>query len=95
MFIFINPWAYYIANDDMPEIYSGNSDDDNAVIWYIIYVVVVSAIYLVGSLYLLNDLFFDYLKNHFIFHVIAIFSCIFTLVTAYILGAKFILKSKI
>ena len=91
MFIFINPWASYDP-DDIPSLYSGDPEIDKQVMWAVIYSIVISCIYLVGSIYLLNDILFDYIHKHFYIHVFGIFGCIGTYIALLIFGINKIMK---
>ena len=94
MYIFINPWASYDI-DDIPSVYSGDSKTDKQVMWAVIYSVVISCIYLVGSIYLLNDVLFDFFHKHFYLHVLGIFGCIGTYIALLIYGICKILDYKL
>lgn len=91
MFIFINPWASY-DKDDIPSLYSGNSVIDKQVMWAVIYSIVISCIYFVGSIYLLNGVLFDYIHKHFYFQLLGILGCISTYIALLIFGINKIMK---
>lgn len=49
MFAFINPWTYYIVNDEMPEFCGfGDGPEFRKAMWSLFYTVVVAILWAVG-----------------------------------------------
>jgi hypothetical protein len=69
-------------------------EDDKRELCAIIYWLVVSCIYLVGSIYLLNDVLFEYIRGHIIIHAFLIFTLIGMYIIALLYGMNKILRSK-
>lgn len=87
-------WIRY-NSDDIPSLCSGDSKIDKKEMWALIYSIVISYIYLVGSVYLLNDILFDYIHKHFYLHILGIFGCIGTYIAFLIYGIYKILDYKL
>lgn len=55
MYIFINPWASYNP-DDIPSLLTGDSEIDNKTMWAVIYSVILTCLFIIGTFFFIDFL---------------------------------------
>lgn len=92
MFPFINPWTYYIINDEMPDMY--NSPDPKwatKVILCIVYYIVISALWATGFVFVLDKFVGFGSENFMTWFTILVFPSLAVYVASIIAGFNAIL----
>ena len=91
--VFINPWTYYIINDKMPSLYTGDSNEDKKILYILIYWLILSSIFLFSSIWLVPYMISFFMDNNIInlFPFVWFIILVFYIIMIYF-GCKKILK---
>ena len=91
--VFINPWTYYIINDKMPSLYTGDSNEDKKLLYIMIYWLILSSIFLFSSIWSVPYMISFFMDNNIInlFPFVWLIILVFYVIMIYF-GCKKILK---